>query len=123
MPLEPIVVHRQSRGIVVTIDKSARLRLSSGALRELKWLPYQLVVCSVDPEFKRIGLARQELAKVPIATPAKIDKRGYVYKLGKGIVDKLALNIADAPFTFEYVGPVDDGGTRWYAFDLAHPSS
>lgn len=122
MPLEPLSV-ASNRYPAVSIDKQGRLRISSAVMRELKWSPYQLVVCSVDTEFKRICLARQELAKVPNATPAKIDKRGYVYKLGKGIVDKLALNIADAPFTFEYVGQVDDGCTRWYAFDLARPLS
>src|SRR5690606_29738147 len=107
-----------TRHPTITIDKYGRIRISKAALNELGWRPYQLVVCSVDADYMRIGLARQELAKVPNATPAKIDKRGYIHGLGKGIVDKLALNLADAPFKFEYVGPVDELHTRWYAFQL-----
>lgn len=118
MAFEPIT-YASRRQPTVTIDKYARLRISSAAMRELKWAPYQLVVCSVDVDLKRVGLARQELAKVPNASPAKIDKRGYVSGLGRGIADKLALDLKNAPFTFEYAGPVDEPGVRWYAFDLA----
>lgn len=117
MALEPIKV-AYTRHPTITIDNQARIRISRAALNELGWQPYQLVVSSVDVDLKRVGLARQELAKVPNATPAKIDKRGYIHGLGKGIVDKLALNLADAPFKFEYVGPVDELHTRWYAFQL-----
>jgi hypothetical protein len=117
MTLEPINV-AYTRHPTITIDKQARIRISRAALNELGWQPYQLVVSSVDVDLKRVGLARQELAKVPNATPSKIDSRGYLHRIGRGIVDKLALDLSKAPFKFEYAGPVDDGGTRWYAFDL-----
>jgi hypothetical protein len=117
MPFEPIKV-AYTRHPTITIDKYGRIRISKAALNELGWRPYQLVVCSVDADYMRIGLARQELAKVPNATPSKIDSRGYLHRIGRGIVDKLALDLSKAPFKFEYAGPVDDGGTRWYAFEL-----
>lgn len=117
MPFEPIKITGTTLP-TISLDKYRRLRISRAAMRELKWQPFQHVVVSVDVDLKRIGLARQELAKVPNATPAKIDKRGYVQKLGRSIADKLALEIDGAPLAFEYVGPVDEGGVRWYAFEL-----
>lgn len=122
MPFEPIKIAGTTLP-TITIDKYHRLRITRAAMRELKWQPFQQVVVSVDVDLKRIGLARQELAKVPNATPAQINKRGYVSRLGRSIVAKLALDLKDAPFTFEYAGPVDEGGTRWHAFDLARPSN
>lgn len=117
MPLEPIIVvgNRQS---YLSIDKYGRLRLNSAAKAELKVSAYQYVVTSVDVDLKRIGIAKQELAKAANATAAKVDKRGYVSGVGKHIARKLALNLADAPFMFEDVGFVDYNGVRWRAFDL-----
>ena len=117
MSFEPIKIAGTTLP-TITIDKYYRLRITRAAMHELKWQPFQQVVVSVDVDLKRIGLARQELAKVPNATPAQINKRGYVQKLGRSIADKLALEIDSAPLAFEYVGPVDEGGTRWYAFEL-----
>jgi hypothetical protein len=71
-------------GASITLDNLYRLRVSAAAMRELKLAPYQYVVISVDVENKRIGIAKQELAKVANASAVKIDKRGYLgVKAGK----------------------------------------
>jgi hypothetical protein len=86
-------------------------------MTELKLSPYQYVVVSVDVENKRIGIAKQELAKVPNASGVKIDKRGYLgTKAGKEVVRKLALSVGNLPIKFSDIGFVDEAGTRWRGF-------
>ena len=103
----------------VTLDKFCRLRVSSAAMRELKLSPYQYVVVSVDVENKRLGLAKQELAKVLNASAVKIDKRGYLgIKAGKEVVRKLALYDDMLPAKFADIGWEDQNGVRWRAFEL-----
>jgi hypothetical protein len=92
MAFEPLKLTSRG-GSAITLDKFYRLRVSSEAMRELKLSAYQYVVISVDVENKRIGIAKQELAKVPNASAVKVDKRGYLgIKAGKEVMRKLALS-------------------------------
>ncbi|WP_141431921.1 hypothetical protein [Bacillus sp. 03113] len=119
MPFEPLKL--ASRGdSALTIDKYYRLGVSSTAKRELKLSAYQYVVISVDVENKRLGLVKQELAKVPNATAVKLDKRGYLgAKAGKEIASKLALTGDMLPVKFKDIGWEDQNGVRWRGFELA----
>jgi hypothetical protein len=104
----------------VTLDKFYRLRVSRAAMRELKLSPYQYVVVSVDVENKRLGIARQELAKVPNASAVKVDKRGYLgTKAGKEVASKLAIGDAALPTKFADIGWEDQDGVRWRAFEYS----
>jgi hypothetical protein len=119
LPFEPLKLETHG-GSSLTIDVLHRLRVSRAAMRELKLSPYQYVVISVDVENKRLGLAKQELAKVPNASAVKIDKRGYLgTKAGKEIVAKLALTVADLPIKFADIGWEDQNGVRWRGFELS----
>lgn len=116
MPLEPLSIDRD-RGATITLDKAYRLSLSRGAMRELKLSAYQYVVISVDVENKRVGVAKQELAKVPNASALKIDKRGYLgTAAGKLVARKLGLTDADLPMKFVDIGNFDEGGAYWRTF-------
>jgi hypothetical protein len=118
MPFQPLQLTRHG-GASITLDKLYRLRVSAEAMRELKLAPYQYVVLSVDVENKRIGIARQELAKVPNASAVKIDKRGYLgVKPGKELASKLAIVDADLPMRFTDIGQIDEGTVFWRAFEL-----
>jgi hypothetical protein len=118
MPFEPLTLTKHG-GSSLTIDVMHRLRISSAAMRELKLSPYQYVVISVDVENKRIGVAKQELAKVPNASAVKLDKRGYLgTKAGKEVVKKLALGGDVLPAKFEYIGFIDENGVRWSGFEI-----
>jgi hypothetical protein len=118
MPFEPI--QTASRGSVsVTIDKMRRLRLSVGALKTLAITQFTPVVVSVDVENKRVGIVKQEMAKVPNATVVRPDQRGYLgVAAGKQVAEKLALTDADIPAKFDYVGKVDEGAVFWHCFEL-----
>jgi hypothetical protein len=119
MPFEPLTLTKHG-GSSLTIDVLHRLRISSAAMRELKLSPYQYVVISVDVENKRVGVAKQELAKVPNASAVKIDKRGYLgTKAGKEVVRKLALGGGVLPAKFTDIGFEDQNGVRWRAFEFA----
>jgi len=120
MPFEPIKITGRAGGAWLSIDKSYRLRLSNEAKEKLAITPFTPFVVSVDVENKRIGLVKQELAKIPDVRVVKIDKRGYVgTKVGKDICDKLAMLHADLPRRFEYVGRIDEGTVFWEAFQLS----
>jgi hypothetical protein len=119
LPFEPLKLARHG-GAAITLDVQYRLRISAEAMRELKLSPYQYVIISVDVENKRIGLAKQELAKLPNASAVKIDKRGYMgVKAGKELASKLAIVNADLPMKFVDIGFEDQSGIRWRAFELA----
>jgi hypothetical protein len=116
MPFEPLKLQTHG-GSSLTIDVWHRLRVSRAAMTKLKLSAYQYVVLSVDVENKRIGIAKQELAKVPNASAVKIDKRGYLgTRAGKEIITKLAMSGDMLPSKFEDIGFVDSDGTRWRAF-------
>jgi hypothetical protein len=118
MPFEPLKLQTHG-GSSLTIDVLHRLRVSRAAMTELKLAPYQYVVISVDVENKRIGIAKQELAKVPNASAVKIDKRGYLgTKAGKEVIKKLALSSGDLPIKFTDIGNFDEGTVYWRAFEL-----
>ncbi|KQL18838.1 hypothetical protein [Cytobacillus solani] len=119
MAFEPL--NLSSRGDAsLTIDKFYRLRVSASALRDLAITQFTPVVVSVDVENKRVGLVKQDLAKVPNAKTVRPDKRGYLgVKAGKMVADKLALSADDLPARFEHVGRVDEGAVFWNAFELA----
>ncbi|MDQ0270751.1 hypothetical protein [Cytobacillus purgationiresistens] len=118
MPFEPLQISR-SGGASLSLDKFYRLRVNSEAMREMKLSAYQYVVISVDVENKRIGLAKQELAKVPNASAIKLDKRGYVgVAAGKLVARKLGLTDGDLPVKFADIGNFDEGGTYWRAFEV-----
>jgi hypothetical protein len=117
LPFEPLKLQTHG-GSSLTIDVQRRLRVSRAAMTELKLSAYQYVVISVDVENKRLGLAKQELAKVPNASAVKIDKRGYLgTKAGKEIIAKLAMSAGDLPAKFADIGYEDQDGVRWRAFE------
>jgi hypothetical protein len=118
LPFEPLKLETHG-GSSLTIDVWHRLRVSRAAMRELKLAPYQYVVISVDVENKRIGIAKQELAKVPNASAVKIDKRGYLgTKAGKEVLRKLALADDVLPIKFSDIGWEDQNGIRWRGFEV-----
>jgi hypothetical protein len=118
MPFEPIQIASRG-GVSVTIDKMRRIRLSSSALKELALTTFTPVIISVDVENKRIGVVKNELAKIPNATVVRPDKRGYLgIATGKQAVSKLALTDTDLPAKFTYVGKVDEGSVFWHSFAL-----
>jgi hypothetical protein len=118
LPFEPIQLHRHG-GISLTIDKWRRIRISSAARKELAITPFTPVIISVDTENKRVGVVKQDLAKIPKASVVRPDKRGYLgIATGKQVIDKLALTDADLPAKFEYVGKVDEGSVFWHSFEL-----
>jgi hypothetical protein len=122
MAFEPLTFTRHG-GSSLTIDKFRRLSISSAARKELKLTAHQYVVFSVDVENKRIGVVRQELAKVPNATAVNLDKRGYFgTKAGKEICAKLALTDDVLPAKFSYIGFIDENGVRWSGFELVKPA-
>lgn len=119
MPFEPLHISK-SGASSISLDRQYRLRLSATAMRELKLSAYQYVVISVDVDNKRLGCAKQEIAKVPNATALKIDKRGYIgTAAGKMVASKLALAETDLPKRFDFIGFVDEAGTRWSGFEMA----
>lgn len=119
MPFEPLSISKVTGLKFVTLDKSYRLRLSVATLKELGITTFTHVIVSVDVENKRVGIVKQELAKVPNATPVRPDKRGYLgVATGKNIADKLALTASELPCKFEYVGRVDEGSVYWHGFQL-----
>ena len=119
MPFEPLQIARQ--GVIsLTIDKNRRIRLSSSALKDLAITPFTPVIVSVDVENKRVGIVKQDLAKIPNASTVRSDKRGYLgVAAGKMAISKLALADADLPAKFNYVGKVDSGPVFWHAFELS----
>jgi hypothetical protein len=118
MPFEPIQLSRQG-GVSLTIDKLRRIRLSSAARKELALTNFTPIIVSIDAENKRVGIVKQELAKLPKASVLRHDKRGYLgIATGKQVIDKLALTDADLPAKFEYVGKVDEGSVFWHSFEL-----
>jgi hypothetical protein len=118
LPFEPIQAVSRG-GISLTIDKIGRIRLSSSARKELAVTPFTPVIVSVDTENKRIGVVKQDLAKIPKASVIRPDKRGYLgIATGKQVINKLALTDADLPAKFEYVGKVDEGTIYWHSFEL-----
>jgi hypothetical protein len=118
LPFEPLKLTTHG-GSSLTIDVYHRLRVSRAAMTELKLSAYQYVVISVDVENKRVGLAKQELAKVPNASAVKIDKRGYLgTKAGKEVLRKLAIASDVLPIKFADIGFVDENGVRWRGFEL-----
>lgn len=122
MPFVPLTLSTHG-GSSLTLDNQHRLRVSSAAMRELKLSPYQYVVVSVDVENKRIGVCKQELARVPNASAVKVDKRGYLgTKAGKEIIAKLALSGDMLPAKFTDIGWIDFKGVRWRAFELEKQS-
>lgn len=119
MPLEPLTISK-SGASSISLDRQYRLRLSATAMRDMKLSAYQFVVISVDVDNKRLGVAKQDLAKVPNATALKIDKRSYIgTAAGKMVARKLAIAEADLPKRFDYIGQIDDNGVYWAGFELA----
>jgi hypothetical protein len=118
LPFEPLTLTSRG-GVSLTIDKIGRIRLSSSARKEMALTTFTPVIVSVDVENKRIGVVKQELAKIPKATVVRPDKRGYLgIATGKQVVSKLALTDADLPAKFTYVGKVDEGSVFWHSFEL-----
>jgi hypothetical protein len=117
MPLTPISAGERQGAAFLAIDKQKRLSFSRQLMRELRLLGgAQSVVLAVDPEFKRIGVQRQDLAKVPNVTAYKVDKRGYT--AGRNVLSKLAIPDSALPIRFIDVGFVDENGQRWRCFEL-----
>lgn len=118
MPFEPLQIASRG-GVALSIDRLRRIRLSTAAMKELGLTTFTPVVISVDVENKRLGVVKQELARVPNASVVRPDKRGYLgVATGKLAVDKLALSEADLPAKFAYIGRVDEGAVFWETFEL-----
>ena len=119
MPFIPLQISRQ--GVIsLTIDKHHRIRLSSSALKDLAIPAFTPVIVSVDVENKRVGIVKQDLAKIPNASVVRPDKRGYLgVAAGKLAISKLALADADLPAKFNYVGTVDEGSVFWHTFEYS----
>lgn len=118
MPFQPLQVSRAGDASI-SVDKYYRIRINSSAMTEMKLAPHQYVVISVDVDNKRVGIAKQELAKVPNASALKIDKRGYIgVSAGKLVARKLGATEADLPLKFDDIGNVDEAGVYWRAFEL-----
>ncbi|QVY62973.1 hypothetical protein [Cytobacillus gottheilii] len=116
MPFQPLHIPRAPMP-TVTLDKALRLSLGRGTIVALNISPSDYVVVSVDVENKRLGIAKQELAKVPGATAVKMDKRGYLgTAIGRLVASKLGMSESDLPIRFVSDGQVDEGTVHWHAF-------
>lgn len=123
MPFEPLQITSRDGGVTITLDSLYRLRVSAAAAKELGLTTFTPVVISVDVENRRIGLVKQELAKIPNATTLRMDKRGYLgVAAGKQVMRKLALTDDDLPCKFEDIGRIDEGTVFWRAFQLVKPA-
>lgn len=116
-PLIPISAGRGIGAKFLTIDKQLRLSFSSALRKELRLeTGLDWVVLAVDPENKRIGVVRQDLAKVPNVDAFKVDRRGYTS--ARRIVEKMALAGAEFPIRFVDGGNLDEAGQRWRVFEI-----
>jgi hypothetical protein len=117
VPLTPISAGERQGAAFLAIDKQKRLSFSRQLMRELRLSGgLQTVVLAVDPEFKRIGVQRQDLAKVANVTAYKVDKRGYT--AGRNVLSKLAIPDTALPIRFIDVGFEDQQDGRWRVFEL-----
>jgi hypothetical protein len=117
MPLTPISAGERQGASFISIDKQKRLAFSRKLMRELRLnAGLQTVVLAIDVENKRVGVVRQDLAKVPNVNAFKVDKRGYTS--GRAVLSKLAIADADLPVRFQDIGFIDEQGQRWRAFQL-----
>lgn len=117
MPLIPISAGERSGQSFLAIDKQKRLSFSRKLMRELRLEGgLTTVVLAIDVENKRVGVVRQDLAKVPNVNAFKVDKRGYTS--GRVVLDKLAIDDTQLPLRFYDIGYIDEQGQRWRAFEL-----
>lgn len=117
MPLVPISAGDRNGSSFISIDKQKRLSFSRKLMRELRLSGgLQTVVLAIDVENKRVGVARQDLAKVPNVNAFKVDKRGYCS--GRSILDKLAIADDSLPIRFEDGGFEDTQAGRFRVFQL-----
>jgi hypothetical protein len=116
-PLIPISAGDRAGAKFLTIDNQLRLCFSSALRKELRLdTGLDWVVLAVDPENKRIGVVRQDLAKAKNVNAFKVDKRGYTS--GRMIIDKMALKGAEFPLRFIDGGFEDSDGVRYRVFEL-----
>lgn len=116
-PLTPISAGGRFGQKFLTIDKQLRLSFSSALRKELRLESgLEWVVLAVDPENMRIGVVRQDLAKVKNVDAFRIDQRGYTS--ARTIIDKLAINKASLPIRFVDGGNLDEDGQRWRVFEM-----
>lgn len=120
-PISPRDVNGQGRrgGTWLTLDKQGRLALSVEFRKKLgiKGIGSVPVYIAVDAAEMVIAIVKQDVTRtVANAASLRVNKDGYVY--GRAVFAKLALTTADAPHRFEYLGPIDHGGTRWDGFRL-----
>lgn len=116
-PLTPSDTSSRVRGKYLTIDKYYRLALSSGLRKEFNKTKIKFsIYVSYNVDRKIVAICDSELYQPTNCALMKVDKRGYTN--GKGIVNKLALDIAKAPIRFEDVGKIHLDGIVWRAFRL-----
>jgi hypothetical protein len=118
MPLVPINNESNRFGEkYLTIDKQKRLQLSAALRKELNihGVPSWIVI-AIDVENMRIGIVKQELAKVTNVKAFKLDQRGYCS--GRYVMDKVNLNVDGTPYRFIDAGTEDQDGQRWRVFEL-----
>lgn len=106
----------------ITLDAHQRLCLSSALRKELNidGVPAWIVL-AYDIENHRIGIVKQELAKVPNVKAFKVDQRGYTS--AKYVIDKAKIDVATLPLRYVDAGFVDLNGQRWRTFELQKPDS
>lgn len=116
-PLTPGDALSRSRGKYLTIDKSRRLALSAGLRKELNkdGTTFSIYV-GYNVDRKVLAICNSELYQPSNCALLKVDKRGYTN--GKGIVDKLSLDMTKAPIRFEDIGKIHADGIVWRAFRL-----
>jgi hypothetical protein len=117
MPLTPISAGERQGSSFISIDKQKRLSFSRQLMRELRLSAgLQTVVLAIDVENKRVGVVRQDLAKVPNVNAFKVDKRGYTS--GRAVLSKLAIDDAQLPIRFVDAGFEDTQQGRFRIFEL-----
>lgn len=121
-PISPRDMNGQGRrgGEWITLDKQGRLALSAEyrqriSIKGIGGIP---VYIAVDPAQMVIAIVKQDVTRtVANAASLRVNRDGYVY--GRAVFAKLALERANGPYRFEYLGPIDHDGTRWDGFRLA----
>jgi hypothetical protein len=117
MPLIPISAGERQGDAFISIDKQKRLSFSRKLMRELRLEGgLQTVVLAIDPDNMRVGVIRQDIAKVKNVNAFKVDKRGYTS--GRLVLDKLAINESRLPIRFNDAGFEDTQDGRYRVFEL-----
>jgi len=101
----------------ITIDRNYRIALSAAVRKELGiYGKVGKIFIMADKENKRLGIVRQESARVPNANPFAVDRRGYVN--ARQIIHETGWYNKDKPIRFEEDGWENFEGNKWYIFRM-----